>query len=91
MRAITDQVELRWIAQAEHAPIDVDLDTARLPFFWQKFAIREAGTDHEQGITFHHHIPAGFGSQQANTAGHEGQCIGQRRLSEQGFGHASPQ
>src|SRR5579884_1658494 len=86
--AVALQRYLHRVAQAEPPPADVDLYAARLPLFRQELGVGEVGSDHEQGIATHHHIPAWLCAEQANGAGDKGQRIGQGRYAEQGLRHA---
>jgi hypothetical protein len=80
------EIDFHRIAQAQLAPVDVDLHAARLLFLGQEFRIGKAGTDHQQRVAVLHQLPARVGPEQADGAGHERQFVGHRGLAEQCLG-----
>lgn len=85
---VADQVQLGWKANAEHAPVDVDLNTAGLPGPGQEFGVRKVRSDHQECVAFHHQVPARLGPEKPDGPGDKGQIVRHRRLAEQRLGNA---
>ena len=89
--AVANQVQLHRIAQAGQRAVNVDLHAARTARLWQELAVRERRANHQQRVAVLHHVPRGFGAEEADAAGDKGEIVGHRRLAEQRFGDAGLQ
>jgi hypothetical protein len=87
LAAVADEVDLHRIADPDHAPVDVDLDTAGLALLGEPLRVGKARADHQQRVAVHDHLVARLGPEQADRPGDEGQVVGQGRPSVERLGH----
>ena len=81
--AISDQSDVRRVAQSNASRIDIDLHGLCLAGLRIKLHVREAGPGDDQRVALLQRVLRGSGAEQADTAGRVGAPVGHNGFSEQ--------